>query len=45
MKGTLAVHGEVDVFDTAVCAKNFTEVAFIDVFSEFFDYDLGFIST
>lgn len=43
-KRTLAVHGEVDVFDTAVFAKDFAEMAFIDVFSEFFDYDLGFLS-
>jgi len=36
----LAVHGEVDIVDGAVGAKDFAEVSFVHVFGEFFDDDL-----
>lgn len=44
-RGTLPVHGKVDVFDRAVCTEYFAQMAFVDVFREFFDYNLQSLST
>ena len=40
----MTVHGEIDVFDAAVCAEDFAEVGFVNVFGEFFHYNLDFLA-
>ena len=37
---TLSVHGEVDITNGAVGAKDLAEMVFVDVFGEFFNNDL-----
>ena len=42
---TLLVHRKIDFADYTVCTKYFTKVAFVDVLSKSFYYDLQHVST